>query len=268
MEIIRIKNGSIYRTDFENIYKLTYDISNDNLIAFKLCTKEYVGELSRGYHLEALHSIFSNLIKYIKQTKRENFNKQYEGDRIIIERDTSLDFLLDYKIPNFIKDAYGKMREEDNTEDFENKAVFKAKENPYHDGFYRYEIIIDLEKLKITNNEFNRAKDIREEEILNKFLKLEETGKYLFVAREPEYHEYILIPNIQDYAHWSDLTAINKKDADVLEAYLKNENVELEWYVSHNGHPYIWDDYFPDNFIEEYDEQKQYRLKQAQQQKK
>ena len=86
--------------------------------------------------------------------------------------------------------------------------------------------------------------------------------------------EGLLAPHKEKYAtgdyiiisgkHWEcfDLQEvyIHKKDKDVLEAFLKNENVEIEWYISHNGYPYIWDDFSLD-FLRDYDEDCRYRLK-------
>lgn len=53
---------------------------------------------------------------------------------------------------------------------------------------------------------------------------------------------------------------VHRKDWQILDAYLKNKGVEIEWYVSHNGYPYVWDDFCLD-FIKDYDEDCEYRLK-------
>lgn len=56
------------------------------------------------------------------------------------------------------------------------------------------------------------------------------------------------------------LFAINKKDEAILNAYLANKKVKIEWYTNYGDNPYIWDDYYLD-FLNNYDEQEKYRLK-------
>jgi len=54
---------------------------------------------------------------------------------------------------------------------------------------------------------------------------------------------------------------IHKKDQLVLNAFL--HDIKIEWYISHNNYPYHWENYDFENFIENYDEDNQYRVKQS-----
>lgn len=99
-------------------------------------------------------------------------------------------------------------------------------------------------------------------------MSLKETRQELLIPYKEKYAtgNYIIVSGTYIIAepNWEcfDLQEVyvHKKDKDVLEAFLKNKEVEIEWYISHNGYPYIWDDFCLD-FLRDYDEDNQYRLK-------
>jgi hypothetical protein len=92
------------------------------------------------------------------------------------------------------------------------------------------------------------------EELLIPIKEKYETDNYVIVSGK----HIIKSPNWECF----DLTEslIHKKDIKILEEFLKDKNTKIEWFISHNGSPYIWDDFCLD-FVKDYDEDYQYRLK-------
>jgi len=87
-------------------------------------------------------------------------------------------------------------------------------------------------------------------------LKRKNDNDHILVEKINE--KYLIIKDINNIN--GKLFAIHKKDEKILNAYLKNNNVKIEWYTNYGDYPYIWDDYYL-NFLENYDEQETYRLK-------
>ena len=95
------------------------------------------------------------------------------------------------------------------------------------------------------------------EKLLVPFKEKYETGNYVIVSG----NHIIKKPHQECF----DLTEklIHKKDIKILEEFIKDKNIKIEWFISHNNHPYIWGDFCLD-FIKDYDEDYQYRLKKMQ----
>lgn len=87
------------------------------------------------------------------------------------------------------------------------------------------------------------------------------SGEYICIGRKLGDPDWWLNKPIDPkwYDNW-EYKLIHKKHRKVLDAWLKDNSVEIEIYISYNGYPYIWDDLHL-HFIEDYDEQEQYRLK-------
>ena len=80
------------------------------------------------------------------------------------------------------------------------------------------------------------------------------TGNYIIVSGK----HVIVEPNWECF----DLqeTYIHKKDKEVLEAFLRDSKIKIEYCMSHDIHSSVWDAFYLD-FILDYDEDYEYRLK-------
>ncbi|WP_152633256.1 hypothetical protein [Aliarcobacter butzleri] len=131
-EIVKIENYQVnFMKDFREISKLAISSISTDSICFKLYTNKRIGDLKKYSNLEQIYTLFNNLLTVIQRVG-------HDEDYTVLDDDGSLNMLKNKEIAGFplYQDVYGKMREEDSTEDFSDKAIFDASFTRLYDEDY------------------------------------------------------------------------------------------------------------------------------------
>ena len=137
MEIIKIENSKIQKTDFEkNISLQVIARDDDGDIYFRLRTFEYC-DIKVHSGIEKVYNIFTNLIGDIKRCDDTKYLDEYRSSFIVVKNDLTLS-----KIVKKIKtEPFYEYYPIDDIDKFKDKATFVAVwEGQGEDGYYRYSL--------------------------------------------------------------------------------------------------------------------------------
>lgn len=144
MEVLKIENSKIEKTNFNHIDKLAYKLKTDSFFSFRLETTRAPFNLQKYSGLDAFHGIFCKLIGDVKRADNEKYLNEYKDLIVVIKNDKSLSGIVEQlKTKPLYEDVYGAMSEGDLIDsDLEEKAQFAASFAGETDGFFCYEIIV------------------------------------------------------------------------------------------------------------------------------
>jgi len=144
MEVLRIENSKIEKTNFNHIDKLAYVIKSDSTFGFRLETTRASFNLKAYAGLDAIYAIFCKLIGDVKRAENEKYADENKDWFIVVKNDRSLSEIAKQIITQpLYEDIYGTMSEGDLIDSIlEAKAQFVARFIREDDGFFCYEIVV------------------------------------------------------------------------------------------------------------------------------